>query len=61
MYIVNFFNAAYNFLYKTFFYTFIIMSYTLKQIVLYITESTFYNYLQHNLGFPSEKQHTILK
>ncbi len=31
--------------------------YTLKQTVVYITESTFYNYLQHSLGLTSEKQH----
>ncbi len=31
--------------------------YTLKQIVLYITECTFYNDVQNSLGLTSEKQH----
>ncbi len=34
--------------------------YTLKQTVVYITECTFYNYLQHSFGLPTEKQHTFL-
>ncbi len=29
--------------------------YTVKQIVVYITESIFYNYLQDSLGLTSEK------
>ncbi len=34
--------------------------YTVKQIVVYITESTFYNYLQDSLGLTSEKTTSIL-
>ncbi len=57
--LIFFYNAAHNFYTKHYYiplYIFcpVIVFTSLNQIVLYIAECTFYNYLQHSLGLTSE-------